>query len=357
MKTLRKAFLLLMAVALFATILMLPAVAEDVTIPDPIAWYSFEDDADFGKDSMDTYHLDCSNGQGFPKFAAAGAVGNALYLDGDYCYSCPVENDLSEKLKSFTLSYYAIRETRIGDFRAWESPVSIDDFCIMHRIDGGDNDFMHITFDPNDWWNVMQYPQYSFTANLNMYTVTAEIANGKTEVKYYLNTELIGTKNFDYELNYASVEKYTFTVGSQSNADMWYYGAADGKCFTGVIDEVRVWNSVLTAEQIAKVFTTDNPDGTTKDYDTVFGLSFEIPDDTTKEDTSPADDTNVTTDNDSETENKPAESTSETPVVDTDKGDDSEGGLSSTVIIVIVVAAVLVVAAVILGVISTKKRK
>ena len=352
MKTLKKAFLLLMAVALFATILMLPAVAEDVTIPDPIAWYSFEDDADFGKDSMDNYHMDCTMGNGFPKYAEAGAVGNALYLDGDYCYSCPVENDLSDKLKSYTISYYAIREARIADYRTWETPISVDDFRIMHRIDGGDNDFMHITFDPNDWWNVMQYPQYSFTANLNMYTVTAEIANGKTEVKYYLNTELLGIKNFDYEYS-GSSKDLTFAVGAQANADSWYYGGEH--CFTGVIDEVRVWDSVLTAEQIAKVFTTDNPDGTTKDYDTVFGLSFEIPDDIPDEDTT--EETEETTDRDSETDQKPAESTSTPPSNDTDKGDDGQGGLSSTVIIVIVVAAVLVVAAVILGVISTKKRK
>ena len=85
MKTLKKAFLLLMAVTLFATALMLPTAAEEVMVPDPIAWYSFEDEYDFGKDNMDTYPLDCNNGGGMASLVEEGAVGNAIKFDGDYC--------------------------------------------------------------------------------------------------------------------------------------------------------------------------------------------------------------------------------------------------------------------------------
>lgn len=265
----------------------------------------------------------------------------------------PHENDLSGKIKSFTVSYYAIRETRIGDYRGWETPISIDNFRIMHRIDAADCDLLHITFDSNDWWNCIYYPQYSITANLNMFTVTVEIGNGDTVVNYYLNNQLVGTKNLGYELVYAA-DNLSFSVGSQAAADEWYY--FEGGCFTGVVDEVRVWDSVLTAEQIAKVFMTDNPDGVTKGYDTVFDISFEIPDDPivddTTEETEPADDTEGTTNGDSETEEKPAVTTAP----DNTDSDTKEGGLSTTVIVIIVVAAVLVIVAVILGVIASKKK-
>lgn len=352
MKTLRKTSLLLMAVALLATVLMLPAVAEDVTVPDPIAWYSFEDDVDFGKDSMDTYHLDCANGGGLPVFAGEGAVGNAVYLHGDYVFSSPADNDLAAALnnKSFTVSYYAIREVRIGDYRAWETPVAIDALWIYHRVDQADADNQHVVFDPNDWWNVMIYPQYSFTAKLNMYTLTVDIGNGDTVVNYYLNSELVGTKNLGYELAYNSGD-LTFAIGSPAKADEWCFGG--DHFFTGIIDEVRVWDTALTAEQVGKVFTTDNPSGTTKDYDTVFGLSYDIPDDTTKEETTTTIDTAETTDNSGDTEEK----TDATSSPDNNDDESEEDGPSTIVIVVIVVAAILVVAAVILGVVASKKKQ
>ena len=95
---------LLLAVSAFPV----SAGAEE-RIPDPIAWYGFEDADDFGKDKMGKYDMNCANENGSAE-VGVGAVGNGIKLDGDYCLALPNDNDFSKTLKSFTLSYYAIRQ-------------------------------------------------------------------------------------------------------------------------------------------------------------------------------------------------------------------------------------------------------
>lgn len=339
------------AVLLAVSAIPVFAGAEE-SIPDPVAWYDFEDADDFGKDKMGKYNMDCANGNGSAE-TSIGAVGNGIKLDGDYCLALPKDNDLSKKLTSFTLSYYAIRQQRIADYRAWETPVSFGQMRIMHRIDSADEDYIHVTYDPSDWWNLVKLERFALTSNLNMYTFTVNVGGGKTHVDYYLNGVKYGEKDFDKELSFAS-DGTTFAIGAQANADEWYY-SDNGGCFTGVIDEVKVFDKVLTAEQILAMFNSENPNGT-KTVEEVFPIDIPTADDdTSEEDTETS--APVTTDepvkpgSSAETSGKAPAATSEKPA------DDAEGGLSPAVIAVIIVAAVLVVAAVVLGIVSSKKKK
>ena len=129
----------------------------------------------------------------------------------------------------------------------------------MHRVDEGDNDFMHVTADREDWWITQQFEKGTFSDALNLYTLTVEVGGGKTVVTYYLNGVKVGDKSFEKEYSYAD-GNLTFAVGSQANADGWYYGEK-GHCFKGVIDEVRVWDKALTAEQVSAVAKADKQPG------------------------------------------------------------------------------------------------
>ncbi len=353
MKTIKKLSGLVLALVMIVSVCTVIMFADEVSVPDPIAWYDFEDEYDFGKDKMGKHDLTCSCGNGELKYAAEGAVGHAVQFDGDYVLSSPSDNDLTDEIagKSFTVSYYSIRETAVADYRGWETPVALDSFRLMHRIDAASKDLIHIIYFPkeDDWWNFVYYPDNSFGVNLNLYTISVEVGGGKTVSNYYFNDQFVESKTFDYELNVAK-DNLTFGIGCQANADQWYY--FDGGCFTGVIDEVRVWDVALSAEQIATIFETENPDGTTKDYDTVFGTHFEIPDDPdteTEEETEPSVPVTDKQGNEDKTTQKP---------VDSDKSQTSDKeGLSPAAITVIAVAAVLVAAAVVVGIIAAKKKK
>ena len=245
------------AVYAAAALMLLTAVpfaaSAEEKAPDPIAWYTFDDANNFGKDKMGKYDMTCHNGNGTAK-SVKGAIGNAVQLDGDYCFALPGNNDFSKTVKSFTIAYYAKRSAR-DTKRPWETPVSLGKFRIMHRIDDGDNDFMHVTADTSDWWIAQQLEKNTFTDALNLYTLTVEVGGGKTVVTYYLNGVKFADKTLDKEYSYAD-NGLTFAVGSQANADGWYYSEA-GHCFTGIIDEVRVWDKALTAEQVSAVAKAD----------------------------------------------------------------------------------------------------
>lgn len=341
---------LLLAVSAFPV----SAGAEE-SIPDPIAWYSFEDADDFGKDKMGKYDMNCANGNGSAE-VGVGAVGNGIKLDGDYCLALPNDNDFSKTLKSFTLSYYAIRQQRIAVYRAWETPVSFGQMRIMHRIDAADEDYIHVTYDPSDWWNLVKLDHFALTSALNMYTFTVNVGGGKTHVDYYLNGVKYGEKDFDKELSFAS-DSTTFAVGAQAKADEWYY-SDNGGCFTGVIDEVKVWDKLLTADQILAMFTSENPDGA-KSVETVFPIDIPtVDDDTSDEDTETSEPTDTSEPAKTEDSGKTTDKAPETSGKNDGKTDGEEaGGLSPAVIVVIIIAAVLVVAAVVLGVVSAKKKK
>lgn len=254
------------AVYAAAALMLLTAVpfaaSAEEKAPDPIAWYTFDDANNFGKDKMGKYDMTCHNGNGTPK-SVKGAVGKAIELDGDYCLALPKDNDFSGKVKSFTIAYYAKRDR--DNQLPWETPISLAKFRIMHRIDDGDNDFMHVTIDTKDWWITQQFEKGSFSDALNLYTLTVEVGNGKTVVTYYLNGVKVGdAKSYNEEYSYVD-DNLTFAVGSQANADGWYYDEK-GHCFKGVIDEVRVWDKALTAEQVSAVAAADKqPSGGDKD--------------------------------------------------------------------------------------------
>lgn len=347
------------AAAILLAVSAFPVFAgAEESIPDPVAWYDFEDADDFGKDKMGKYNMDCANGNGSAE-KGIGAVGNGIKLDGDYCLALPKDNDLSKKLKSFTLSYYAIRQQRIADYRAWETPVSFGQMRIMHRIDSADEDYIHITYDPNDWWNLVKLERFALTSALNMYTFTVNVGGGKTHVDYYLNGVKYAEKDFDKELSFGS-DGTTFAIGAMANADEWYY-ADNGGCFTGVIDEVKVFDKVLTADQILAMFNSENPNGA-KSVDVVFPIDIPIvDDDTSEEDAETSEpvstDKPQTPDSSDETSGKTPAATSGTPADSGKTPDETDGGLSPAVIVVIVVAAVLAAAAVVLGIISAKKKK
>lgn len=248
------------AVYAAAALMLLTAVpfsaSAEEKAPDPIAWYTFDDANNFGKDKMGKYDMTCHNGNGTPK-SVKGAVGKAIELDGDYCLALPKDNDFSGKVKSFTIAYYAKRDR--DNQLPWETPISLAKFRIMHRVDEGDNDFMHVTADREDWWITQQFEKGTFSDALNLYTLTIEVGGGKTVVTYYLNGVKVGDKSFEKEYSYAD-GNLTFAVGSQANADGWYYGEK-GHCFKGVIDEVRVWDKALTAEQVSAVAKADKQPG------------------------------------------------------------------------------------------------
>lgn len=201
---------------------------------------------------MGKYDMTCHNGNGTPK-SVKGAVGKAIELDGDYCLALPKDNDFSGKVKSFTIAYYAKRDR--DNQLPWETPVSLAKFRIMHRVDEGDNDFMHVTADREDWWITQQFEKGTFSDALNLYTLTVEVGGGKTVVTYYLNGRK-GWQTRALKRNSYADGNLTFAVGSQANADGWYYGEK-GHCFKGVIDEVRVWDKALTAEQVSAVAKAD----------------------------------------------------------------------------------------------------
>lgn len=334
---------------LLASMIMPFAVGAAENVPDPIAWYDFEDEENFGKDKMGNYDLTCENGNNMPS-SKTGAVGNGIYVDGEYCLALPIDNDFSKTLKTFTVSYYAIRELRTLEQFSWQTPVSMGSMRFMHRIDGADKDLLHIICDSRDWWSPMiEYTQYCFTSFMDMYTISVDVANGKTNMKFYLNGDFINETVLDYEATIAK-DGFTFSVGAQANADAWFYSGIE-HAFVGVIDEVRVWDTVLTADQVAAVFNSDCPNGA-KTVDEIFPLDLPDDDDTTDTDTD-TDTDGVTTDAlsaDDSASNSPAVTTGST------SGDDNDG-ISPVVIVVIAVAVVLVIAVAVLAVVSKKKKK
>lgn len=243
----KKTLVVILTLALFATQFLLPATAA-VTVPDPVVWYAFEDADNLGLDSMGYHSLVNTTGNGGSYSQVDGAVGKGIYLDGKVALTLPNDNDVSNLIdKSFTVSYYAMRER---DNRSWGCVVGLDDINFCHRVDDSDNDWHHIHWG-GEWWAYSSAVEKNAFSAMNLWTYTVSIGNGKTEIQMYMNGNLIKTYTAEQELSYKSND-LSFTLGTISNGGTngWFYG---DKLYEGTIDEVRVWNTVLSAEQIAEL--------------------------------------------------------------------------------------------------------
>ncbi len=247
----KKALILALALITMAMTLSISAGAAEVTVPDPMAWYQFEDSANLGKDKMGNHDLTYSYGT---ITQVEGALGQGISMDGDAVIAVAPENDFANSLYdgSFTFSYYAATKARVDE---WATPVAVDDLRPMYRVDGGNADNLHLTINGDYWKCIEVLPTNTFDT-LNLYTFSLKVENGATEINIYLNDSLV--KTYTHDGVFTKNPDTVFSIGAQSNGSGWYNGG--GNDFHGTVDEVRVWNTALSAEQVAAVYSADqNP--------------------------------------------------------------------------------------------------
>lgn len=90
----------------------------------------------------------------------------------------------------------------------------------------------------------VMYYSGAHTIKLNQYQhIAVTIGSTKSDVKLYINGKSVGLTQMDANAN--------FKIKNNSNSDLWVGNNADGsRAFDGIIDEVRVWNKVLSASEI-----------------------------------------------------------------------------------------------------------
>ena len=231
-----------------------------IRVPQPVAWYTFDDPANPGKDSS-------GNGYDLTPVGDARVVdspvkGGMLSLTGTEMSYLKYGDGFPAKVpsgtKSLTITCWArtVQNTALlGAAVAWGEAVVSGSHSTILDIAGGDNDrsWRFVTLDNNNAVALVNSRQTSITEgsdDLRLHHLAAvyDIPNKKWQL--YVDGELCGNKNH--------------TSGCSTPASNFYVGrkpSSDTAWFRGELDEVRVYDIPLTAEQVSEVIRYDLAEG------------------------------------------------------------------------------------------------
>ena len=231
-----------------------------IQVPQPVAWYTFDDRANPGKDSSgngydltpvgDVNVVDSPVKGGM--LSLTGTVMSYLkYGDGVFPAKVPFGT------KSFTITCWArtFQNTGLqGAAVAWGEAVSSGSHSTILDIAGGDNNrcWRFVTLDSNNNAVSVSSMQTSITEgsdDLRLHHLAAVYDTPNKKWRLYVDGELYGDKN----TSSCGTPASNFYVGRKPSSDtVW---------FRGELDEVRVYDIPLTAEQVNEVIRYDLAEG------------------------------------------------------------------------------------------------
>lgn len=184
-----------------------------------------------------------------------GKLGFALSLNGSTGYvTVPDTNALSfgngTTDTTFTMSAW-VKMVDATRFRIFNKADTLNQAEYQFTVDANDKLRMSL-FDANVNNRVETISDQTLTAYQGawVHVVATSTGGGLTGTKLYINGALVSSTNSS-ALSYSAMENGTFPL---------YIGRYDVNYANGVIDEARMYNRVLSASDIAKLYTA----GTTK---------------------------------------------------------------------------------------------
>lgn len=223
---------------LFTALVLQPVFAQNVTEGLVAYWAFDEDTGDTASDSSGNGHDGTLVGD--PQWTNDGYFGGALEFDqaADEV-NVPYHEDLN--LETFTVTAWANVEPGSANHRA----------VISSRSDGPQRGYIFYAEPGNTWqfwtggggWNSVQGP----AVNLGDWDHLAGVyADGNQ--KFYVNGELVGER--DSALTVNPDQEFLIGAGANETANHNYF-------FNGIIDEVRIYDRELNADEIPAVMNTD----------------------------------------------------------------------------------------------------
>lgn len=200
-----------------------------------------------------------------PQWRENGIDGGCLLLDGSSTYVTYNRNDITVEGKALTVqAWIAPRMFEWDDPNAadngTDNPTGILSQSNKEAKQGfilGYERFGRLTFQVgtgDDWLTV-----WSNGDNLKKYEwnlVTATFDAGKGEMCLYLNGELIGSRSVPKDAEIAGAKRTTLVVGRNVEAERLTAGYLN--VASGYIDEVKLYNAALTADEIAQYYQSVN---------------------------------------------------------------------------------------------------
>jgi len=233
-----KSITLIFGTIFFVGLLALPILAHAVTDGLVAYWAFDEESGDTASDSSGNGHDGALIGD--PQWTE-GYFGGALQFDqaGDEV-NVPFHADLNQEV--FTICAWANVETGGTGHRA----------VVSSRDDGPQRGYIFYAEPGNTWqfwtggggWKSVQGP----AVNLDEWDHLAGVyADGNQ--KFYVNGELVGERN-DGALSVNPGQEFLIGAGANETANHNYR-------FKGIIDEVRLYDRALNADEIASVMESN----------------------------------------------------------------------------------------------------
>ena len=234
MKTITMTFALTLLVGLLALPILAQAVEEGL-----VAYWAFEEtEGDTASDSTGNGHDGTLMGD--PQ-RVDGYFGGGLEFDGDGDeVNVPFHEDLNQE--TFTISAWANVELGSKNHRA----------VVSARDDGPQRGYIFYAEPQNTWqfwtggggWKTVQGP----AVNLGEWDHLSGVYAGGNQ-KFYVNGELVGERN-DAAVSVNTVQEFLIGAGANETENHNFR-------FKGMIDEVRVYNRALNADEIASVMESN----------------------------------------------------------------------------------------------------
>ena len=232
-----------------------------IQLPAPVAWYTFDDPANPGKDSS-------ANGYDLTPVGDVSVVtspikGGMLSLTGTrMSYLKYADDAFPAKIpygtKSFTIACWArlVRDTAmLGAAVAWGEAVKDGSHSTILDVAGrnGDLNWRFVTIDNNNSVISIGSTQSSVAEgsdDLRLHHVAAVYDTGSKDWLLYVDGEL----SHNVKVNYGcATPASNFYVGRKPSSDTAW--------FRGELDEVRVYNIPLSAVQIREMIRCDLAEG------------------------------------------------------------------------------------------------
>ena len=233
-----------------------------IRLPSPVAWYTFDDPANPGKDSS-------ANGYDLTPVGDVNVVsspikGGMLSLTGTtMSYLKYADDAFPAKIpygtKSLTIACWArlVKDTRVlGPAVAWGEAVTTGSHSTILDMAGrtGDLCWRFVTLDNSDAVVSVTSQQSSFAEgadDLRLHHVAGVYDTANKQWLLYVDGELTGDKN--NVNNGCATPASNFYVGRKPSSNTAW--------FRGELDEVRVYDVPLAAEQIRELIRCDLAEG------------------------------------------------------------------------------------------------
>ncbi len=271
MKNTKLIALLLAAMTMCA--LMIPSVSAAADIDTGlVAHYTFDDAANAGKEENG------ANGTASADFEATeGKVGGAVKFDGKAMLT--VENSKLGTLKNFTMSAWM----KLND------PSTTDASIVIHTKGDWDVSAMNYNITGTEqispelnglwgrwnWWT----EDNKVGAEWTLITITFDMTNHV--VTFYKDGEVLEEKVFAEDQHafidndFPGVNFENFFIGGGPNNGAQFYGS---------MDDLRIYNRALTADDVAALAAYTGESGSTEDTGSAETTGTTEPDDTTEPD-------------------------------------------------------------------------